>query len=141
MSRVKFRGKTHLDKWIYGGTYDSFIVEDIKDIDNSKSLFKKESATSTMDRTIHVLEDTIGQYTGEHDDNGIEIYEGDIIQEGGWDGIYIVEFEEGKYIGRKIRKPNGDIFTNYNHDLDWFVYPIIIGNIYENPKLLKAQPN
>ena len=139
MSKAKFRGKTHYSKWIYGGTYDNFIVEDIKDTDNSSTLFKVESTTLTMDRTIRVLEDTIGQYTGEHDDNGVEIYEGDIV--------LCKDYNEDEYTST-IRYNDGAFtvdVSNYDYDqtaIGWAIESDIesikvIGNKYDNPELLE----
>ena len=68
------------------------------------------------------------QYTGLKDKNGKEIYEGDILgQEGGW----IIEV---KYI-------NGGFRLNTNHISDYSIskWYKVIGNIYENPELLKEQ--
>ena len=131
MSRErKFRGKTHYGKWTYGGTYDSFIVEDIKDTDNSSILFKVESTTLTMDRTIRVLEDTIGQYTGLEDCNGIEIYEGDFVKT--IDGIMEIKYMKDSFQCVDCKGRNHRLL-----DYIYSEYIIVIGNKYENPELLE----
>jgi len=83
----------------------------------------------------------IMQYTGLTDNNGVDIFEGDII-EGGYlnplDGgftskKYIIEYdvEKGGYMGHIIGyRPYGDTWIQ-------FIDGIIIGNIYENKDLLK----
>lgn len=83
------------------------------------------------------------QYTGLKEDKNStvefdrkEIYEGDIIKEDGWDDLYLVEFEDCKFVAIKIRKPNGDIFTRHNKDLDCVLWAVVVGNKYENPELL-----
>lgn len=71
------------------------------------------------------------QYTGLHDKNGKEIYEGDII--GGLKGYkgkdltLVVEFEYGAYY------VGGDELYSHNEVCE------VIGNIYENPELLEER--
>lgn len=71
----------------------------------------------------------IMQYTGLKDKNGKGIYEGDIVQY--WGGEYW--YGCWKYSGEIIIKDLiGDCFMLGEHE-----YLGIIGNIYENPELLK----
>lgn len=70
----------------------------------------------------------IMQYTGLKDKNGKEVYEGDFLIAG--DKVYTVVFEDGCSI---IRNTTGATPL-------WFVETEsteVIGNIYENPELLK----
>ena len=78
------------------------------------------------------------EYTGLHDNNGKEIYEGDIIQRY-QDEIFEVRWEElqsgfGVYIG--VLKPR-----SHWRELYKFLDFEIIGNIYENPELLSVKSN
>jgi len=80
------------------------------------------------------------QYTGLHDKNGKEIYEGDITcrhwDNGTWQNGVII-YDEASFLWKEI---GGD----EKHRLG-FLHPIgintkhseVIGNIYENPELLK----
>ena len=78
---------------------------------------------------------TIGQYTGLHDKNGKEIYEGDIIQ------ILGGEYEQGFYEWNEKVQIKDLIYDGFN--LMMTISQIgnkaieVIGNIYENPELLK----
>ena len=87
-------------------------------------------------KLMQVLEYTscpIMQYTGLKDKNGVEIYEGDILQ----------IFGEGNSIGKVIFQ---DGSFRVVEDLKYYchlsaynpqVMSEVIGNIYENPELLK----
>lgn len=68
MRDIKFRGKDILHKsWQYGSLAKDEPQKAYYIIDNEYG------------RGIDVDENTIGQYTGLHDKNGKEIYEGDIV--------------------------------------------------------------
>jgi uncharacterized phage protein (TIGR01671 family) len=74
------------------------------------------------------------QYTGLKDKNKKEIYEGDIVKsiEGGW--LYQIQFLP--YGGFQLKTNDGwpkEIKNASNYE--------VIGNIYENPELLKEQPH
>lgn len=79
------------------------------------------------------------QFTGLHDKNGKEIYEGDILQlwpEETKDQLKaIVIFEDGAFQYQYITKPQSpDKYRFEHHKMNCHE---VIGNIYENPNLLK----
>lgn len=75
------------------------------------------------------------QFTGLIDKNGKEIYEGDIIEH--WDNKYIVP--NFTPLDRSYQAEN--VLENHDGSDDWMsmsnVDWEVIGNIYENPELLK----
>ena len=80
----------------------------------------------------------IVQSTGLVDKNGKELFEGDILTDGSIK--YLVRFEEEKACF--IMKPilcGKTLFKKYEElDRRYMHYYEIIGNIYENPELLKS---
>ena len=74
------------------------------------------------------------QYTGLKDKNNKEIYEGDILFESFGERYYKVVFENGSFRAEF----KGD-FEEYSFDLIDVVAQgcEIVGNIYENPELIK----
>ncbi len=78
------------------------------------------------------------QYTGLKDKSGKEIYEGDLMTH--WGNIFEVTFHNGSF-GLKQKTKKGAGYGSGQQP--WYLgdYPTtteIIGNIYENPELIKT---
>lgn len=132
MRKIKFRGKTACcqlataeDVWVYGGVHSIFENDDTCYI-SVNNYFEKNKSEKLL-----VKKETVGQYTGLHDKNGKEIYEGDIVTEGEYIGQVV--FDE-YYLG---------FFINFVDSEQEPLYDVpnleIIGNIYENKELLKEK--
>jgi len=124
MREIKYRGlNEETGEWVYG--WYTKLVEGIRrfdaiiaDVDGELTRFY-----------IHNKE-TIGQFTGLHDKNGKEIYEGDIP-----DG-YGAVFFSNEYLGYFAKANEFECEYKPVYDI-----PIIeiIGNIHENPELLEGR--
>jgi uncharacterized phage protein (TIGR01671 family) len=118
MREIKFRAWNSIDKEMMYGVWLSS--------DGSVIDFEYGNVVGTYpkDKVIPL------QYTGLKDRNGTEIYEGDIIEIrdlDGYIGIHVVDFDYGEYVAGYFRLR----LTAHRG--------IVIGNIYENPELLKGE--
>ncbi len=147
MREIEFRGKDNHGTWRYGA-YVAFrglqgaIYYPIYHQSNKNYILRTE--------WCYVDEETVGQYTGLKDKNGKKIYEGDIVNTQ-WspkglgvitwhpDGYFFIDSTKGEW----ERFDNG--FRPLGEFMRWFISdtskePVrieVIGNIYDNPELLK----
>ena len=85
------------------------------------------------------VECVLEQFTGLCDKNGKEIYEGDIIQDSTFKdrGSYIMAVEWEKEAASFVLTRNGWAFRHYFYESSNPDDCEVIGNIHENPELLK----
>ena len=82
---------------------------------------------------VEVREYTIQEYSGVVDKVGKEIYEGDILvfdEDGKREYGYTVVFSHGKF---ELKMPD----CKMNIDIGYHSQMVIVGNVFENPDLLK----
>ena len=141
MRPIKFRGWNEKNKrWLYGAYLVNrgfpYIVED-----GIQSPFAEPA-------DFMVGEDTVGQFTGLKDKNGIEIYEYDIIGYKVHEG-YLLEsfrapvlFENGTFGYKRENSKLGGIgvFESFCvHDClqeDFLDYVDVVGNVYDDKEWL-----
>lgn len=131
MREILFRGKKHSNgQWIQGDL-SQWLEAVYISVDNADSYAK----------TSHLVDtETVGQFTGLTDKNGVKIFEGDIVK---------VDFQQ-EYIGIKprpsyigvveYRKGAFGIYEKGKGTQYFFQHGLIktvIGNIHDNPELLE----
>lgn len=135
MREIKFRGKMiDSDEWIYGWLRQSGEQQINKANGQYIKTEKYYQIQNEKYKSQFVQEHTIGQYTGLKDKNGTEIYEGDIVK-ANW-------FDKEKVIGEIYFSMGCFILANSSvSDNQLFIFKNleVIGNIYDNPKLLKGE--
>lgn len=128
MRQIKFRGRrTDNGVWETGGVNATFL---------NTSLEEWFIIDKMTNYPIPVDPDTVGQFTGLHDKDGKEIYEGDIVLQQGYGGgkqPMQVKFENGAFIvgyhrGSSTRK--SPMLLNGKCE--------VIGNIHDNKSLLEG---
>lgn len=101
---------------------------------------QKDSACMSPFNTLYSKQTPVMQNTGLHDKNGKEIYEGDIIRNdnGTILRIYFDNLECGFRQSTNLKDPYfRDNDYNYTNMPLSFNGKEVIGNIYENPELIK----
>ena len=136
MREILFRAKTLDGEWVQGFLTHKYTQPDGYQIEteweNDKSYIETDWEDDRSYDIYPVQGETIGQYTGLTDENGVKIFEGDIIRRKRIDGNW------------------------YNYEVFWWencwgikggaevallILPLcglqVIGNIYDNPELIK----
>ena len=123
MRTIKFRGKSiFTDEWFYG--------------DLVHSADKKRTAILVNDKDSYdeceVVPETIGQFTSLYDCDGKEIFEGDILD---FNGLKVeVRFVRGVF----AFLVNGNLDDELYGDCRTDLFAKVLGNVYENPDIMKG---
>ena len=122
MRQIKFRAQDIAsNKWLYG---------DLRHHKDDVCIFEQGGTKGEQ-----VKRDTVGQFTGLRDINGKEIYEGDIrdVSYADEDSYLEVRFVRGVFAFLW----NGDLDDEFPCNAPTHEWAKVIGNIYDDPKLLK----
>lgn len=127
MRDIKFRGKTNeINSW---WTYGNLVI-----CDNGDYQIGDCPMYGDIYYRSEVIPETVGQYTGLHDKNGKEIYEGDIVE---ITRPCILERGKVDFInGCFTIKSKETLLMLYQCGINNFKLEVV-GNIYENSDLLK----
>jgi uncharacterized phage protein (TIGR01671 family) len=135
MREILFRGKTESGDWEYGyyvftpkstGTFGQTISQ--ADYDRHYILTMKYNFAKEINPS------TVGQYIGANDCTGTKIFEGDIVEYKEDIGCITYINEEAMFVVEF-----DTCFTDFNHLYSTQLE--IIGNIHDNPELLKGETN
>lgn len=127
MREIKFRGRDDYGDWHYGDVWN---------------VYKDDYAirSRTTGKHCPIMSETVGQYTGIKDDNGTEIYEGDIIEVFDDDGnmdCYSLGAGEVKFCRGEWCICDGS--NNSLYDICDVHIVEVIGNIHDNPELMEEE--
>lgn len=141
MREYLFRGKRKGDKeWQFGHLH---IIEWDKP-EKAKGDYIDYRILGRHNECSYVDPETVGQYTGLENMNGVKIFDGDIVM-----------FHEKKYIVRRedeipggywwstayiLQEVGVDDYLSFEETVDEYCNEIcveVIGNIYDNPEILK----
>ena len=144
---IKFRGR-RIDNgaWVYGGFH---LHQDVKlCVATAKEVEDNEKAMVLVDGmadwnlpvpiySIEVDKSTVGQFTGLHDKNGKEIYEGDIVlytrqelPDGHIEQSVHEVYSDTEMLEFGLKNSNALFHCQFASEFE------VIGNIYENQELL-----
>ena len=149
MREILFRGKSIHGEWFYGYLnqhrgdirYDC-DCEPIADSCYYINVWQAKIDTGMYGQDYKVDPDTVGQFTGLTDRNGVKIFEGDIIE---FNHPY-----NGKSIHAVVQDGCGWNLSNFYASCfdcpgcafsEGTEYMTVIGNIYDNPELLEVSGN
>ena len=119
MRTIKFRGlRTDGKGWVYGGYFQHTPDED----------GVRYYIFDFNEGAVEVIPESVGQFTGLHDKNGKEIFEGDIVTDGVGKYKIIYDLKLAGYQPYCIFRDEPENYCE------------VIGNIYENPELISKTP-
>jgi YopX protein len=127
MREIKFRGRPNGPKWYYGSLV---------------ALIERDRPTCYITDKLSghdqfVMPCTVGQFTGLHDVDGREIYEGDILQTVNGQGNYFLVFWNEPTFSFCLREYNpemrwqGSLTLAQTTSYKW----VVVGNAADNPEL------
>ena len=148
MREIIFRGKrVDNGEWVEGGSLLQFLmIGGCKKMSiaprGTKPHIKKDGQVIQAEE---IFPETVGQYTGLTDKNGTRVFEGDIVK---ITGFHTTAIAAVKYGSRSEKSTSWGWYFDDNNGHTYLLESqaffkdynaIIIGNIHDNPELLKGE--
>ena len=133
---ILFRGKrVDNGKWVEGGYIPLDVDSGYTYIIESCNYASTFSALDLIKlHSILVIIETVGQFTGLVDKNNVRIFEGDIIKtDDGRIGVVYYSSEKTAFVAKNIKT-----YKEIQHWTSQVKSSEVIGNIYDNPELMKG---
>lgn len=131
MRTIKFRARRKNGKWVVGNFINHFST--YFNTEERHSIFLPKPENDNGGYWVEDIDpETVGQFTSLHDCDGKEIFEGDILD---FNGLTVeVRFVRGVF----AFLANGDLDEELCGDCRTDLFAKVIGNVYENPDILKG---
>lgn len=120
MREITFRAKSLDGIWEYGDLHLRCKHPHMHNLNGAK---------------IYIDDNTIGQFTGLHDKNGKEIYEGDIVKDIEFGIVGYIAFHEQSACFRIVFSKSDMALGNRGISTTFLE---VITNVHDNPELLKG---
>ena len=130
MRTIKFRGKTKQGEWVIGYYVGKSSLDEVAILPPPNVNY--DIGYINDSECYYCIADTLGQFTGLYDCDGKEIYEGDILD---FNGLTVeVRFVRGAFAFLVNGYLDDELYGDCRTDL----FAKVIGNVYENPDILKG---
>ena len=131
MRTIKFRARRKNGEWVVGNFIHHFAT--YFKTEERYSIFLPKPENDNGGYWVEDIDpETVGQFTSLHDCDGKEIFEGDILD---FNGLTVeVRFVRGVF----AFLANGDLDEELCGDCRTDLFAKVIGNVYENPDILKG---
>lgn len=128
--KIKFRGQDKDNNWVYGD-----LIHGVGHKEGILYILPLQRNLANIPNCdvldgVKIESETVGQFTGLVDKNGVKIYEGDIFHLGDKIILHVVEWIDSGFKGRQISNKS-TVGLEYWQDIIE-----IIGNIHDNSELL-----
>ena len=145
MRTIKFKGQTvDTKQWLFGDLIQ--LEKDFTKVFEILDWSKVSDKKTKSKENLQVIPETVGEFTGLTDKNGVEIYENDIIRKHNYRNReyiedYIVVFDYGGFCLKTIKDneihDKGTLISFGNFEENGNLRKeLVVGNVYESPELL-----
>ncbi len=121
--KVLFRGRSLDDgQWVYG----SLVIKKLSDKNSDYQIYTPDGQVKSVHR------ETVGQYIGQQDKEGVKIFEGDLISFGNPERQYEV------FWSQQVNGWQKRIYGSVSSSLDECMSEgwVVVGNIFDNLKII-----